>query len=230
MGGTGPGNRSPSARTDAMKDTGAPKRRTRPISPSCGGLPLACIPHRFGDAELLVGDGAVRDARKVSVMRIDRAREVPRSLEVHPSVDRLGGERLPQPVEMRWTFTGAGLATAATCPSSSASSCGECMHGSQVEPARPQRNHEAESRDNTETRANAPTLTATTGTRSPRHPRPGLHPCQRPRSKRRHTSRARKRALGGSYPVESGSHRLRTPWGDVRTSAAPIGRHRARPA
>ena len=54
MGGTEPRNRSPSARTDAMKDTGRRSEARAPISPTCGGLrrasPTASVTRNYSSA------------------------------------------------------------------------------------------------------------------------------------------------------------------------------------
>ena len=107
-------------------------------------------------------------------------------------------------------------------PPSSSSSCGEGMYGSPVEPALLQRNHGANSRDVPRTRRDDATdPDPTTPPPMPRYPRRRLHLRQRARSKRRHTSRARKRALGGSHRAGSGSHRFKAPPGTRNFNRQP---------
>ncbi len=153
--------------------------------------------------------GLARERLRRGEERLEAPGQVAETVDSHgPSIRRSirAGSQHGARSGLRWPHThGAAehLIEPACCgrngstPPSSSGSCGEGMYGSQVEPALPQRDHGANSRDTTETPATTPPTQPRRPRHAvPRHPRRRLHPRQRARSRRRHTSNFRKRKLG----------------------------------
>ena len=86
--------------------------RRRMLAPSTAAGSGSLVPvagfDGFGDAEVLIGDGAIRDS---GVDERHAHRAMPEQggdrFEAHPTVDRLGRERVTQLVRMDVTDTGA---------------------------------------------------------------------------------------------------------------------------